>query len=284
MGLNRLERARVRAQFERAAPDYDRCAEVHREVGERLREHLEPVRIDPRVILDLGAGTGRCAAALAKRYPRAWVLAADPVHGMLHAARARRRWLSRRTQFVRADAERLALRDGCVDLVYSNLALHWCDLGAAVRELSRVSAPGALLAVSTFGPDTLRELREAWASVDRQVHVHALPDMHDVGDELVRAGFAGVVMESERIEVSYRDLATLRRDLHGQGASNVAAERPRGLTGRRRGAAFAAALHERFGAGAPLRITYEVVYAHAWRATRADPSVPVADLIRRRRG
>ncbi len=283
--MNGLERARVRAQFERAAPEYDRCAVVHREVGERLREHLDPVRVDPRLILDVGAGTGLCAAALARRYPRARVVAADPAQGMLLAARARpRRWLSRRTELVRADAERLALRDGCVDLVYSNLVLHWCcELGAAARELARVSAPGALLAVSTFGPDTLREIREVWASVDEQVHVHALPDMHDVGDELVRSGFTGVVMESEHIEVTYPELDALRRDLRGQGASNAAAARSRGLTGRRRGAAFAAALRERFGADEPLRITYEVVYAHAWRATRADPSVPVSELIRRRR-
>ena len=114
--------------------------------------------------------------------------------------------------------------------------------------------------------------------------MHSLPDMHDVGDELVRAGFSGVVMESERIEVTYRDLAALRTDLRGQGASNAAATRPRGLTGRRRGEAFAAAMRERFGPGEPLRITYETVYAHAWRAASSDPSVPVADLIARRRG
>jgi len=280
-----LDRRQVRAQFERAAPHYDAAAEVHREVGERLREHLDPVRFAPSLVLDLGAGTGRCTAALTRRYPRARLVAIDPARAMLQRARARRRWWSKRTAYARGDAEQLPLRDACVDLLYSNLTLHWCQhLGAAMRELGRVSAPGALVALSTFGPDTLRELREAWAEVDARPHVHLLPDMHDVGDELVRAGFTGVVMESERLEVVYADLAALRRDLRGQGARNAASERARGLSGRRRGNAFASALEARFGAGEPIRVTYEVVYAHAWRVIRPEPMVSVEDLVRARRG
>ena len=277
-----LDRDRVIAAFDRAAPTYDAATPVHQEIGRRLREHLDPVRIEPARILDIGAGTGVCARTLARRYPRALVVAADPARGMLARVRTRRWWWSARPRAVRADAVRLGFADGTFDLVYSNLALHWCvDPAAAFAELARVSAPGALLTVSMLGPDTLRELREAWSRVDDRLHVHLLPDMHDVGDQLQRAGFTGIVMECEQLRVEYPDLASIHRDLKHQGTTNAARERPRSLSGRAKGSALAGALATAAGPG-PIGLTYEVVYAHAWRARPADPpSVRAADLVRR---
>jgi malonyl-CoA O-methyltransferase len=279
-----LDARLVRRRFERAAPTYEAVSVIHQEVGKRLREHLDPVRLSPRMILEVGAGTGICARELERRYPGALVVVTDPAGAMVRRARARRSRWRRRAVYARIDAGALALRSGLFDLLYSNLALHWCnDLDLALAELARVSAPGALVAFSLLGPDTFRELRECWAQVDDGQHVHPFPDMHDVGDGLVRAGFGGVVMESERLTISYPNRAAMLVETRAQGAANAARARHRGLTGRRRGIALKAALAERFPDGA-VELTYEVVYAHAWKAGPGVRTVAVEELIRSRRG
>lgn len=275
-----LDRRLVRAAFERAAPAYERHARVQAEVGERLLERLAPVRLAPRRILDAGAGTGLLARRLARSYRGARVLAVDLAEGMLREARRKApRWRSRQG-FVCADAERLPLPGACVELVLSNLMLQWFHEPAPVlAELARVLAPGGLLQFSTFGPDTLRELRESWAAADGHVHVHAFLDMHDIGDALVRAGFADVVMDAERLTFSYRQLGDLMQELRGLGARNVSAGRSPGLTGRRRLERVREAYESRRREGR-LPATFEVVYAHAWQPLRRPAEVRVDELAR----
>lgn len=259
-----LDRKRVAAAFDRAAPSYDAHAVLQRTVAERLDERLEVVRMDPEWILDAGAGTGTGARLLRKRYGRARVVLVDFAPCMLRTARSKaRKWLSREG-YLCADTSALPLPAASVDLVFSSLALQWSgDLEAACTELRRVLKPGGLLMFSTFGPDTLRELRRSWAEVDRHVHVHAFMDMHDIGDALIRAGFSSPVLDVERITLTYPDLHGLMRDLKRIGASNASAGRPPGLTGRRALTRVQAAYeqHRRDGL---LPATYEVVYGHGW--------------------
>lgn len=285
-----LDKRRVRRSFERAASSYDRAAAVPRAIAERLFEHLDPVRLEPRRVLDLGAGTGADVRSLARRYRRAVVLAADLSPAMLSVARGRRRsWLRGRERFLCADAERLPLAGASIDLVYSNLMLPWVlDPGPLLDELRRVLAPGGLLAFSTLGPDTLKELAEAWAEVDAGgehgagVHVHAFADMHDVGDALVAAGFADVVMDAERLTVRYPDFAALAAELRALGARNLARGRRPTLTGRCRFAAMRARCEAKADAGG-LPVTVEVVYAHAWRPDAPAAVVPRVALAPGRR-
>lgn len=250
----------LRSAFDRAATHYDEAAVLQREVGRRLLERLDLVRLTPGLVLDVGAGTGRATAALARRYPDARVVALDISLGMLRAARARhsRGWV------MCADAHRLPLPNASVDLVFSNLALQWCnDLGQVFGELRRVLRPGGLLTFSSFGPDTLNELRASWAAVDGASHVHAFVDMHNVGDALMHAGFAGPVMDVEYFTLTYEDVPGLMRDLKALGAHNVTAARPRGLTGKGRLRAMIAQ-YERYRVDGRLPASYEVVYGHAW--------------------
>jgi len=285
----RIDRRRARAAFERAAGDYDRHARVQRAVAEGLLDRLAPVRIEPTLVVDAGAGTGAGARALARRYRKARVVALDLAHGMLvQARRGTSRWAPRRRareHFVCADAARLPLADASVDLVYSSLMLQWCDDPEPVfREFRRVLAPGGLLQFATLGPDTLRELRASWAAADGGIHVHAFLDMHDVGDALVRAGLSDVVMDVERLTFHYSDAVHLMRDLKSLGARNAARGRAAGLTGRRRLERVRAA-YEALRQPEGLPASYEAVYGHAWAPRASVHEVPVEALAARgRRG
>lgn len=279
-----IDKRRARRAFERAADGYDAVAVLQREMADRLLERLDYVRLQPRRILDLGCGTGYAVDALQRRYRSAQVLALDFAHPMLLKARRRGSW-RRRPLCVCADAERLPLADGAVDLIVSNATLQWCnDPAGAFVECLRVLSPGGLFMFATFGPDTLKELRAAWSSVDGDTHVSPFADMHDLGDALVRSRFADPVMDAERLTLTYTRLADLMADLKGVGAHNATDGRPRGLTGPRRLAAVEQAYesHRRDGR---LPASYEVVYGHAW-APEQKPmaggiAIPVGAIGRR---
>jgi malonyl-CoA O-methyltransferase len=261
----RLDRARLRASFERASASYEAAADLQARVAAELLERLELFRFTPGVVLDLGCGTGRVTRELKRRYPRARVIALDLAPGMLREARRYQRpW--RRFERVCGDALRLPLRDGSVDLLFSNLMLQWCEpLGAAFAEVRRVLEASGFFAFSTFGPDTLYELRSAWAQADGYTHVNHFSDMHEVGDALVRAGLMEPVLDVDRIEVGYPDVLALMRDLKAIGAHNVTAGRPRALAGRARLARMQHA-YEPFRREGRLPATYEVIYGASWGA------------------
>ncbi|MGE5154289.1 MAG: malonyl-ACP O-methyltransferase BioC [Bdellovibrio bacteriovorus] len=279
-----IDKRRARRAFETAAAGYDLAAVLQREIADRLLERLDYVHLEPSRVLDLGCGTGYAIEPLLRRYRRAQVIALDFALPMLHRARRRGGWW-RRPLCLCADAEGLPLANGSVDLILSNATLQWCnDVGATFAEWRRVLRPGGLLMFTTFGPDTLKELRAAWSQVDGYSHVSPFADMHDLGDALVRARFADPVMDTERLTVTYERLADLMADLKGVGARNATGQRPRGLTGPRRLAALEAAYeaHRRDGR---LTASYEVVYGHAWTPLQTpvagEVTVPLSAIGRR---
>ncbi len=259
-----IDKARARRAFEYAAAGYDAAAVLQREIADQLLERLNYVRLDPRRVLDLGTGTGYAVGPLQRRYRKARVIALDFAYPMLLQARRRGTWL-RRPLCLCADAERLPLTDGAADLIVSSSTLQWCnDTAAVFAECLRVLSPGGLLMFTTFGPDTLKELRGAWSGVDGHTHVSPFPDMHDLGDALVQARFADPVMDTERLTVTYLRFLDLMVDLKSIGAHNATAARLRGLTGPRRLAAVTAAYERERHADGRLPATYEVVYGYAW--------------------
>ncbi len=265
-----LDKRSLRSYFQRCARLYDSNARVAGELGARLLEHLEPVRIEPKRVLDLGAGTGELARSLSRRYRNSRVLALDLSESMLAVARAKRRRLFSRQQFVCGDGEKLPLRSGCVELVLSNATLQCCTQPDPVfAEVFRVLAPGGLFMFSTLGPDTLVELKESFALVDDQPHVHTFTDMHDLGDALVRTGFADVVMDSARLTAEYQDVGQLLRELKATGASNADSHRRRGLTARGKLERVVRAYEGRRRNGL-LPATFEAVFAHAWKPAGGD--------------
>jgi malonyl-CoA O-methyltransferase len=280
---NPIDKEQARAAFSRAAPHYDEVAVLQREIGARMIERLGLVKITPRSILDIGAGTGHATAELAKRYRKASVVALDFALPMLQRARKRGSWL-RRPRCVCGDLDRLPFADHSFDLIYSNATLQWSnDLEHSFGEFLRVLRPGGLLMFSTFGPDTLKELRAAWGAVDSSSHVSQFQDMHDVGDALVRSRFAEPVMDVDRMTLTYPEVEGLMRDLKVLGAHNVTVDRRRGLTGKGPMAAMRAA-YEQFRVDGLLPASYEVVYGHAWAPERMQAPgsvvIPVNEIGR----
>jgi malonyl-CoA O-methyltransferase len=270
----RLDRPGIRLAFDRASARYEAAAVLQAQVSTELLGRLDFFRFTPRVVLDLGAGTGRGAAQLKRRYRRALVVALDAAPGMLKEAR-RHQHLFRRFERVCADAIRLPLADCSVDVVFSNLMLQWCEpLDSTFAEIRRVLKPDGFFAFSTFGPDTLKELRYSWAEADGYNHVNHFIDMHDVGQALVRTGFTEPVLDVDRIQLTYPDTLALMKDLKAIGAHNVTAGRARGLTGRARIARMKAA-YETFRHEERLPATYEVIYGATWGAAGrpASPAV-----------
>jgi malonyl-CoA O-methyltransferase len=258
-----IDLARVRRSFGRSARGYDAAAVLQARVRDELLARLDVVRLDPAAILDLGAGTGHASLALKRRYRSSQVVALDLAEGMLREA-GRRQTLLRRFRRVCGQAAALPLRDASIDLVFSNLMLQWCDDPAAVfRECRRVLRPGGLLTFTTFGPDTLVELRRAWATADGHAHVNRFTDMHDIGDALVRSGLAEPVMDVDRYTLTYDSVRDLMRDLKAIGAHNANAGRPRGMTGKGALDRMTAA-YETYRRDARLPATYEVVFGQAW--------------------
>ena len=271
-----LDKQRVRSAFDQAAADYDAVAVLQREVGQRMLDRLDLIRINPSRILDAGAGTGYFNAALSQRYPQSHVVALDLSLSMLeHAhhqstANSPWRWLpylnnkSSACIFVCGDVEQLPLAENCIDMIFSNLTLQWCnDMGRVFEEFRRILKPGGLFMFSTLGPDTLKELRECWKKIDHFTHVNAFIDMHDIGDALLRNLFSEPVMDVERFTLTYKEVKTLMHDLKMLGAHNVTAGRRQTLTGKGRFRALAG-LYEKYRHDGVLPASYEVIYGHAW--------------------
>ena len=280
----------VRKAFNAAARTYDAAAVLQAEVRARLLERLDAVSVTPAGILDAGSGTGTAAAGLRSHYPDARIVLLDIAERMLKEAEAGGG--TELTHAVCADAGRLPLADNSVGLVFSNLMLQWAaDLDRVFLEFRRVLETSGLVVFSTFGPDTLGELRAAWSEADGYNHVNRFIDMHDIGDALVRAGFAEPVMDLEHFTLTYPDLRALMLDLKAIGARNATAGRNRSLTGRGRLTAVEKA-YRRWRRDGRLISTWEVIYGIAWvpgtpRGTGQQTSggevrVPM-DLIPRRR-
>ncbi len=264
-----IDKKQVRRSFSRAARGYDAAAVLQREVCGRMLERLDCIKLQPARILDAGSGTGWGARRLAERYPASRVVALDIAVGMLHVARDQQGWwhklFASRQSHLCADLEALPLAANSMEMAWSNLTLQWCnDLPATFRELSRTLKTGGLLMFSTFGPDTLKELRSAFHDVDGHNHVNRFTDMHDLGDMLANSGFAEPVMDMEIITLTYGDVKAVMRDLRNIGAHNATAGRARGMMGK---AAWQALQenYERYRSNGKLPATFEIVYGHAWK-------------------
>lgn len=277
--------AAARRAFDRAAATFARASVVHDEARNRLLERLDFVRMAPRIVVDLGTGLGDGAERLRERYPESRVLAIDTSLAMLAEARKRPA-----IHVIAADAERLPLPIGQTDLILANMLLPWSRPDRVFREAARILTSGGLLLFATLGPDTLLEVRRAWAAVDDRVHVHAFFDMHDLGDLAVQSGLAEPVVDVDRLELTYKDVNALIRDLRACGATNVAAGRRRSLTGRRRWTRFVETLEASRRDGR-IPVTIELILGHAWgrggppsrRVGPTETSVSVSEIPVRRR-
>ena len=291
--FSELDHALVRRHFTRAAPTYGEAAVLAREVERRMLERLDYVKIDPKRVIDAGCGLGAGLRELGRRYPGAQLVGIDAAEAMLRGAsrvatmkeRARALFGRRSLQLACADMRALPLASGRFGMVWSNFGLAFAgEPQAALREFSRVLEPGGLLMFSAYGPDTLRELRAAFAQADALPHVHDFVDMHDLGDMLAASGFAMPVMDMEMLTLTYADVAALARDLRASGQTNALAAQRRGLTGKARWQRMVSAHeHARQRQDGRLSASFEVVYGHAWKGVprSSGPAVVKLEFPRR---
>jgi malonyl-CoA O-methyltransferase len=267
----------IRHAFSRAAGSYDEAAALQHEVEARLLESLDYLEDrEPQTVLDLGCGPGRAAAAMRQRWPRARVLALDLALPMLHAAKPGSgkpsRWSLRKPlDRICADARALPLADNTVDVLFSSLCLQWVeDLPAVFAGFRRVLRPGGLLLLSSFGPDTLHELRAAFAQADAAPHVSPFASIAQVGDALMHAGFRNPVLDRDAMATRYADLPALMRELRAIGATNALRSRRTTLTGRSR-FARAADAYEVERRDGMLPASWEIITAMAWAPDAGAP-------------
>jgi malonyl-CoA O-methyltransferase len=293
----RPDKSSMAKSFAAAASQYDDVAVLQRQTSDELLDRLSLMKIRPETILDLGTGTGRNLSLLQQRYPQARLIAMDIAPGMLRQAQKRyrhdlglKRWLpgQHRLQVAAGDAEAIPLADNSVDLVFANLALQWCEPHISFKEIQRVMRHEGLLMFTSLGPDTLTELRQAWAAVDDYPHVNVFYDMHDVGDAMTASGLQDCVLDVEPYTLTYPTAMAMMRDLKILGAHNVNQGRRRGLTGKKLMKDVIAA-YEKFRTADQLPASYEVVFGHGWKVAssgqhaEADGSVriPMEEIQRR---
>lgn len=269
-----FDRVAVRRLFARAGDGDPAIESVMRDAHDSLLDRLEGIRLAPRRILDLGAGTGALARRVARRFRDAEVLSVDSVPVLLHRARTRApRWFSRHRHVV-GDAERLPLAPHSMDLIVSSMAMPWFDpVDDALAECLRTLRPGGLLLLSTLGSGTLKELAEAWSSGDGPPRMHPFADMHVLGDALVHAGFADVVMDMQRIRLKVSGFWPLCRILSRSGGSGALRARRRGLTAVETFRAAEVRYRTRRSADGALPVSVEFVFGHAWAPERDRPGV-----------
>ena len=288
-----LDPLQIRRHFGQAAAGFDDVAVLAREAGKRLFESLDYLDDrQPEVILEVGCGTGRNAALLKKRWPRARVIALDSALPMLRQAKAQAGWW-KPFQRVAGDAAQLPLADASVDLLVSNLCLPFVnDLADTLAGFRRVLKPDGLLLCSTYGSETLGELDHAFAQADTLPHVHPFAPIASFGDALMRAGFRDPVIDRDLFTLTYPDLPALMAELRALGYANARGDRRRTLTGRGRFAAATRAYEALRQADGRLPSTWEVLYAHAWAPAAGTPirqqgqdiaAVPLSAIPIRRR-
>ena len=272
--LNEISKA-----FNQQAAHYEKAAKVQHEIGIRLFERLQYLKIKPQYILDLGCGPGNFSRELVLMYPKARIIGLDLATGMLCEARKKQSWRCK-WSLVAADMNHLPFPTGLFDLVFANQAIHWgTPLEKVLRELNRVMNINSCFMFTTLGPDTFKELKQSWTGADAHAHVNTFPDMHDVGDILLGEYFLDPVMDMECLSAHYSSVANVVRALKDQGVRNINPARNQGLTGKNSWRLFEEQYNQLKTEDGKYPLTYEVVYGHAWKGEQQKTSNGIETFI-----
>lgn len=273
----------ISKSFNLNATNYDAAAKIQVEIGQRLLSRLDLLKISPHYILDLGCGTGFFSQELRKRYPRAVIISFDLAYTMLQQVKKRQKFWQR-WPIVNGDMGLLPFADQSFDLIFANQVIHWSpSLVDLLAQCQRTLSDKGCLLFSTLGPDTFKEIRSTWH--DKFAHTNEFMDMHDIGDNLLKAQFADPVVDMEFVTMHYRKLTSLLRDLRHQGVRNINDQRNPGLTGRRKWQKFTENYQKLTASDNKYPLTYEIIYGIAWKGMqkKADNSVhyiPITEIKR----
>lgn len=275
--------------FNAHAMDYDQAAIVQKEIGDRLFERLDYLKMKPRFVLDLGCGTGYFSKKLKQRYPKALVVGLDLAWMMLKQVRKRQSILSS-WPLVHANMTSLPFSSGVFDLVFANQVIHWANpLSSVMSEINRILNVDGCFMFSTLGPDTFQELRTAWSQVHQYAHTNDFMDMHDLGDILLAEHFIDPVVDMEKLLAYYPSLSRLLHTLKDQGVRNINRARNQGLTGKDAFRRFETLMNQFCNEKGQFPLSYEIVYGHAWKGSKhkmgqgiEEAYIPISQLRRSR--
>lgn len=265
-----IDKNKVKISFGNAAPSYDAAAIVQKEILARLLEKLETLAVKSNRVLDIGSGTGLVTDKLSVISAAEMLVSMDLALPMLQFAKQQQS--ASGLYNICGDAEALPFKENSFDLIFSASTLQWCnDIGRVFDDCLRLLRPGGLLMFSTFGPDTLHELRTCFAKAELDKRVNSFIDMHLLGDGLLQQGFSDPVMEVDRIQLLYEEPAQLLRDLKLVGATNNNShERSRGLLSKRKLNRALDYYKEFLLPNKKYPASYEVIYGHAWKREKHD--------------
>lgn len=269
---------RINEDFSKAAKSYESAAVVQQEICNRALERLQMLKLNPSVIMDIGSGTGFSISGLQEQFPNSHIIASDISQPMLLQARTNR---LKNASVVCGDAEQLPVKEGSVDLIFSTSTFQWCvDLNRVFAECLRILKTDGVMVFSSFGPDTLKELRQSWSQVDAKNHVHRFIDMHHVGDLLLANQYIDPVVDMEVITIEYQHVRQLLQDLKDTGSRGKFSsddDVSTGLMGKRKFRLFEAAYEKYRQNNGALPASYEVIYGYARKSSstssteKADP-------------
>lgn len=287
MTTSKINKQRLRDDFSQAASSYDAAAVAQHAICDRTLERVDMLKLQPASILDIGTGTGRSLKGLQSRFPNCSIIACDIALPMLMRCRQQHKYAGK---LVCSDAEQLPFADNSVDLIFSTSTFQWCaDLNQVFSECGRVLCSNGVLIFSTFGPDTLVQLRDSWAQVDNFEHVHEFLDMHHIGDMLLANKLADPVVDMEIINIQYQSLRQLLQDLKDTGSrgkfntsiSKISA----GLMSKKKYKRLEQAYEKYRKENGSLPASYEVIYGYARKSADGrgveegeEVRIPLSDI------
>ena len=278
-----LNKKRISKDFSNAADTYDAAAIVQQEICDRALERLQMLKLEPSTILDIGSGTGKSVRGLQTQFPKSHVIASDVAMPMLMYLNQMQVSLKHKASIVCCDAEKLSIKDESVDLIFSTSTFQWCeDLNLVFTECLRILKPDGVLVFTSFGPDTLKELRQSWACVDQQDHVHQFIDMHYIGDLLLANNYTDPVVDMELITIEYQHVRQLLKDLKDTGSrSKFDIEENNfssGLMGKNKFQQFEVAYESHRQNNGLLPASYEIIYGYARKLSLTNDKMPASEV------
>ena len=253
----KLAKDQIARQFSRAAATYDQAAQLQNEMAERLIAAIPAHAAG--TLVDLGCGTGWALDQLAhaKRFE---LTAIDLAPGMVEIARSR----VPTATFHCCDLEETPLPENLADIVFSNAAIQWCDFCSALREMVRICKPGGHLLFSTFGSNTLNELKSAWQLTgDASDRVHELEPLSIIESTLDELALQHYELASSCREMSFESVDAMLQGIKQLGATNASTTRQTGLLGTSRYRKFRQVFEQRLADSGHLTLTFECVFVTA---------------------
>jgi malonyl-CoA O-methyltransferase len=165
--------------------------------------------------------------------------------------------------YVCADAENLPFKNQSIELIISNLALQWCQqLASSLEDFKRILIPHGQLLFSTFGSNTLQELKIAWKKVDNYQHVNEFYTLIELKTILESLGYRNLQLRQKHYISYYASVIELLRELKAIGANTVTAGRNPNMTSATQLQTMISA-YPKNSKNSYLSATFEVIFVSA---------------------